>query len=210
MKMKLALPLLAATLFASAVAEAAVGYTTSRETMRAGPGRDYPAIDTIGRQTRITVHGCIDRFDWCDVSRGRTRGWIDGSSLVIPYQGRRVRVMEYGPRLQLPTLTFSFDTYWDSHYRRAGFYRDRDSWRDRSRNWTGRRDQDRDGIPNAFDRDRDGDGVRNNVDNRPNIPNRAAQADQDRDGVPNARDRDRDGDGRPNNRDDSPNNPNRR
>lgn len=36
----------------------------------------------------------------------------------------------------------------------------------------GRRDQDRDGIPNRFDRDRDGDGVRNREDRRPTNPRR--------------------------------------
>lgn len=36
----------------------------------------------------------------------------------------------------------------------------------------GRRDQDRDGIPNRFDRDRDGDGVPNREDRRPTNPRR--------------------------------------
>jgi hypothetical protein len=35
-----------------------------------------------------------------------------------------------------------------------------------------RHDQDRDGIPNRFDRDRDGDGVSNRRDDRPNNPYR--------------------------------------
>ena len=35
-----------------------------------------------------------------------------------------------------------------------------------------RRDQDRDGVPNRFDRDRDGDGVPNWADRRPNNPYR--------------------------------------
>lgn len=36
----------------------------------------------------------------------------------------------------------------------------------------GRRDRDRDGIPNRFDRDRDGDGVPNRLDRRPSNPRR--------------------------------------
>lgn len=36
----------------------------------------------------------------------------------------------------------------------------------------GRRDSDRDGVPNRFDRDRDGDGVPNRRDARPNDPRR--------------------------------------
>jgi len=187
MKIRIAVPLLAAALLASAAADAATGYTTSRLTLRAGPGRDYPMIDTVSRNTRVTVHGCIDRFDWCDISRGRMRGWVDGDSLNVVYRGRRVGMMEYGPRIRLPIISFSFDNYWDTHYRRAAFYRDRDNWRERWRGWSaGMRDQDRDGIPNRVDRDQDGDGVRN------------------------SRDRDRDNDGTPNRRDDAPNNPGRR
>jgi uncharacterized protein YraI len=184
MKLKLVLPVFAGTLLVSAAASAATGYTTDRVNLRAGPGRDYPTIQTLRSDTKVNVHGCIARFNWCDVSKGRARGWVDGDALMVPYQGRRVAIMEYGPQLRLPVITFSFDNYWDDHYRRASFYRDRDSWRDRWRTWS--RDQDRDGVPNRLDRDRDGDGIRNN------------------------RDRDRDGDGVRNNRDDSPNNPYRR
>lgn len=184
MKLRYTLPLIAAALTVSAAAEAATGYTTDRVTLRAGPGRDFPRIDSMNRNVRVQVHGCIDRYDWCDISRGRERGWVSGRDLVIPYQGRRARVADYGPRMRLPVIQFSFDNYWNAHYRGSSFYRDRDNWRGR---WgSGFRDQDRDGIPNGVDRDQDGDRI------------------------PDRRDRDRDNDGRPNNRDSAPNNPNRR
>ncbi len=172
MKLRLIIPTLAAALLVSVAADAATGYTTGRLNLRAGPGRDYPTIEVLRRDTRVTVFGCLDRFDWCDVQRGRQRGWVDGDSLVIPYQGRRVGIIEYGPRLRLPMLTFSFDNYWDTYYRRAGFYRDRDSWRERWRGWSNRVDQDHDGIPNRIDRDRDNDGVPNRRDDAPNNPRR--------------------------------------
>jgi hypothetical protein len=50
--------------------------------------------------------------------------------------------------------------YGSSGYRSAPGYR------------YGRRDRDRDGIPDRFDRDRDGDGVPNRVDRRPYDPRR--------------------------------------
>ena len=74
---------------------------------------------------------------------------------------------------------------------RQGYVYAQPSWVERNGRWEqrrgtwARRDQDRDGIPNARDRDRDGVGI------------------------PNARDRDRDGDGVPNRRDQAPNNPRR-
>ena len=37
---------------------------------------------------------------------------------------------------------------------------------------SGRRDRDRDGVPNRYDRDRDGDGVPNRHDAYPNNPSR--------------------------------------
>jgi len=50
--------------------------------------------------------------------------------------------------------------------------RQRHQWRERAAYGYGRRDQDRDGIPNRFDHDRDGDGVSNRWDRHPNNPYR--------------------------------------
>ena len=44
-----------------------------------------------------------------------------------------------------------------------------DRWDHRRRGWG---DNDRDGIPNRYDRDRDNDGVSNRYDRRPNNPYR--------------------------------------
>lgn len=176
----LAASVAALTMALPAEAQAAPGYTESRVALRAGPGYDYPRVSNLGRNTRVNIHGCIRRFDWCDVSVRGVRGWMPADELYYRYQGRPVRVVEYGPRIALPTLVFSFDSYWNDNYRGSGFYRDRNRYR---QVWS--RDQDRDGVPNRFDRDRDGDGVRNN------------------------RDRDRDGDGVRNRNDRAPNNPRR-
>jgi len=93
-------------------------------------------------------------------------------------------------------FTFSFDTgavafaysdgYWDRNHqwhswrnaREAREYRARHGHnykavrhtRERNRGWRG--DQDRDGVPNRYDRDRDGDGVSNRRDDAPNNPRR--------------------------------------
>lgn len=96
-----------------------------------------------------------------------------------------------------------------------------------------RGDLDRDGVPNRFDRDRDGDGRPNWADRDANHYDRGygyrdrgharydhdrghgyhgggPRRDQDRDGIPNRYDRDRDGDGVPNRYDHRPENPYRR
>ncbi len=165
MKKFLISAVLGAAMLVPALAKAEVAFTSDSMIVRAGPGHDYPRIDRLPPNMRVRLYGCIDRFDWCDVSFGGIRGWVDGERLFVPYQGRRVRVIEYGPRLSLPLVSFGFDSYWDEHYRRHGFYRERDHWRSF-------RDRDHDGVPNRFDRDRDGDGVPNRFDRQPNNPRR--------------------------------------
>lgn len=112
-------------------------------------------------------------------------------------------------------------------------------WRYEQARWNPhgpRGDLDRDGVPNRYDRDRDGDGRPNWADRDPNHYNRdrgyydrghdrgydrdhhrgqayyghGGRRDQDRDGIPNRYDRDRDGDGVPNRYDHRPENPYRR
>lgn len=94
------------------------------------------------------------------------------------------------------SFTFSFDTgnvafaysdgYWDCGHRwhswrnareareyRARFghnYNHVRHTRERNMGWRG--DMDRDGVPNAYDRDRDGDGTPNRRDDFPNNPRR--------------------------------------
>lgn len=80
------------------------------------------------------------------------------------------------------------DRYYDRH---ARYYGPDRGWHDRDRRGPpprheGRRDYDRDGVPNRYDRDRDNDGIGNRHD------------------------RDRDGDGIRNRRDHNPDNPYRR
>lgn len=114
-------------------------------------------------------------------------------------------------------------------------------WRYEQARWNRhgpRGDLDRDGVPNRYDRDRDGDGKPNWADNNANRYDRGyrdrghgyydrgngyqdrdhggahyghgPRRDQDRDGIPNRHDRDRDGDGVPNRHDYRPENPYRR
>ena len=89
-------------------------------------------------------------------------------------QAPPVYVQPHPTYIQPPPLYVERPTYYvqprpyypDSRYRHE--------WRERhySDHRRGRHDQDRDGIPNRYDRDRDGDGVPNRYDRRPNNPYR--------------------------------------
>jgi len=112
-----------------AIAAAENAKTTTDLNMRAGPSTGYPVVEVIPGGAPVTVHGCIADYDWCDTSWQDARGWVAGDYLRYFYRQSYVPVIDYGPRLGLPIVAFSVDTYWDRYYRRRPWYRDRDRWR---------------------------------------------------------------------------------
>lgn len=127
--------------------------------MRAGPGTQFPVVDVLSRGRTVTVHGCVRNLTWCDVTTRRDRGWV--SARYLADERRRRPVVELGPSIGLPIISFQFGDYWDRHYSGRPFYRDRDRWRGewdgprRSRD-AGRRDWRRDDDGDRrWDRDRD-------------------------------------------------------
>jgi uncharacterized protein YraI len=127
--------------------------------MRAGPGTQYPVITTIPAGRSIDIYGCEGGLNWCDVSWRGNRGWVYSDYLNYTYRDRTRPVAEWGARVDLPIISFSFGDYADRHYRGMPWYDDRDRWdRDRGGRWDrDGRDRDRDGRWDRGDRDRDRD-----------------------------------------------------
>jgi uncharacterized protein YraI len=111
------------------LASALPAVTTDSTDLRAGPASDFPVVDRIPSDVRVTVHGCVRAYRWCDISWRDARGWVPGDELAYLDHGRRVTIVEYGPRIGLPIIAFSFDTYWDHYYRGRSWYGERARWR---------------------------------------------------------------------------------
>ena len=116
----------AVSLFALPALAQETVYTTGTVALQAGPAPDYPVVGTFGANTPVTLYGCLDGYNWCDVSYQDARGWVDGQALAFPYEDQRVPVAVYGPELSLPIVTFSFGDYWDHHYHDRPFYAERE------------------------------------------------------------------------------------
>ena len=111
------------------LASAQDAYTSRPINVRAGPNRDYPLVAQLEAGAPLDVHGCLDDWSWCDVSfEEDSRGWVYAGGVSFVYQGDRVPLYSYGPRLGLPIISFSLMTYWGDYYRGRPWYAQRDSW----------------------------------------------------------------------------------
>src|SRR5262249_4480622 len=111
-----------------AVALAEDAFTMQQTDIYAGPSSEFPQIASLPPNTEVGVAGCLSDWSWCDVTFSNARGWVWAGDLGYPYESRRVAIIEFGPRLRLPVVTFSINTYWDAHYRSRSFYRERSVW----------------------------------------------------------------------------------
>ncbi len=116
---------LAGLALAPSLADAAPAYTNGGVNLRAGPGVEYPLVFTLQAGTALETYGCLSDWSWCDVSVDGYRGWVYGGYLSYTYDNQRVVVLDYGPRIGLPVISFSFGDYWNHYYRNRPFYRDR-------------------------------------------------------------------------------------
>lgn len=125
----LVLPL---SLLAAPQAHASETKLSSAVELRSGPGHDYPAVKRLAKGLRMEVHGCLNTWDWCDVTWRGARGWVPSTTLEFQREDQRLPVGRYGTALGVPEVTFSLGKYWDAYYNNTPWYADRDMWTQRS------------------------------------------------------------------------------
>lgn len=128
------------TIFAGALALPATAQqaeVTADLNLRAGPGTEYPVIETIPDGRKVRVYGCEDGYDWCDVGWRNARGWVFTDYLDYRHNGRWRPVSDWGSTVGLPLLAFSFGSYFDNHYRDSVYNNEVRGWAS-ARGWDGR------------------------------------------------------------------------
>lgn len=129
MKSRLSLAIAAVAALAAAPAEGAlVGWSTASMYMHSGPARGYPVLAHVSPGTDLQVHGCVSGITWCDVSWREFRGWVPARLLDLTMEGRRVALVESGPVLGVPTVTFQQRSYWETNYTNYPFFAERQWW----------------------------------------------------------------------------------
>jgi uncharacterized protein YraI len=110
----------------AAAAQQAVAMTDLN--MRAGPGPQFPIVAVIPGQQGVTIHGCTESANWCDVTWGNERGWAYAQYLAYDMAGQPVIVTQATGRIETPTVSYQTTTYWDQHYRDRPFYSERERY----------------------------------------------------------------------------------
>jgi uncharacterized protein YraI len=143
-----------AVIAAPAVALAQDAIVTVDLNMRAGPSTAFPVVDVVPERTPVDVHGCVAGYSWCDVSAAGHRGWVYAGYLSYAARESYVPLVEYVTEIDVPIISFSVGSYWDSYYRNRPWYRERTQWRDRwQANWRDiRRDRRDDRVERRIDR----------------------------------------------------------
>ena len=124
------LGMLAIPFLTTQIAQAADGKLSDAVEMRAGPSGTYPAVTRLAKGLSVDIHGCLKSWDWCDVSWRGNRGWVPASAITARQDDQRLPLVQYGPKLGVPEVTFQLNSYWDSNYSHSLWYGQRDTLRD--------------------------------------------------------------------------------
>lgn len=132
--MKIVIAAVASLGFLAAAKPAAAQYANAQIVapvyMRTGPAVGYPPVVVVPAYALVTVYGCINGWQWCDVSWGGYRGWVAAGFLRTQYLGQPAPYPYAAPQLGAPIISFIFGNYWDTHYRGRPWYQHRGRWND--------------------------------------------------------------------------------
>lgn len=104
------------------------GFATGNVNLRAGPDIDYPVVLTIPAGDELSIQGCTDGWEWCDVIYGDARGWVAGNYIQYEYNDQPVLLSGYGAAIGIPIVSFVVADYWGHYYRNRPFWVDRERW----------------------------------------------------------------------------------
>lgn len=135
--------LIIAAFLAPGAAQAAEAWSTAKVNLRAGPDGGYPVVETLKRNERVELLGCLAGYQWCEVeTRQGERGWVYAHYLNTNHNGRAYTIIQSNGAGGLRIITFKPRNYWDTYYRNKYFYKNRDRWLPREHHHHDRDDDD--------------------------------------------------------------------
>ena len=113
---------------AEVVAESSSIWNTGMAEVRAGPDESFPAVGALRNGEFVQVYGCVEDYQWCDISDDNLRGWMSARHLTYRSENQPLVIADHGPSLALPVLTFVLAAYWADYYRDRHWYHKHSNW----------------------------------------------------------------------------------
>jgi uncharacterized protein YraI len=97
----------------SALAEMAATATTELN-IRSGPGPHHEVVGVIPADAEVTLLGCLDAANWCQIEHDGTEGWAYGVYLTAEEaaeeaEPERFTVIERRTEMEVPVVTYTED-----------------------------------------------------------------------------------------------------
>ena len=96
----------AAVLAAAPALAQQMGSVTTDLNLRAGPGPNYEIRGVIPAEASVEVIGCIEGYNWCEVSYDGQTGFAYGEYLTVMAADAAVAVPEAATQVEINTVTF--------------------------------------------------------------------------------------------------------
>lgn len=91
---------------APAMAQAADATAATDLNVRSGPGAWYESVGVIPAGEMATIEGCLDGYEWCEVSYDGTEGWSYAPYLTVQ-AGDNVATIDTQPeQVEIKTVTY--------------------------------------------------------------------------------------------------------
>lgn len=103
-------------------------YPVQNINLRAGPGSHYPVVEILARGEKLDILGCLDEMTWCEIETADGEfGWV--SSYYLQASNRSsLSLYDLNQNGDIRIIIFKPNNYWDRHYKRKDFYKDRDHY----------------------------------------------------------------------------------
>lgn len=75
--------------------------------LRAGPDTVFTATSVINRGDMVTVNGCVETSDWCDVDYMGMQGWAYAPYLAVEVDGNYTAISSNPAGFEVDTVTFT-------------------------------------------------------------------------------------------------------
>jgi uncharacterized protein YraI len=96
----------AAVLAAGAASAQTFAVATTDLNVRAGPGPHYEVVGVIGIDQQVTIIGCIEGSQWCEVDIAGVQGWAYSAYLIAEHQGTEVVIAERPAEVEVPIVRY--------------------------------------------------------------------------------------------------------